>query len=471
MKQFDIVVLGGGPGGYVAAIRAAQLGRTVAVIERDKLGGTCLHRGCTPSKAMLRSAEVYHSIRHSAEYGIETEGSRLRLELVHARKNTIIEQLHKGVQFLMKKNRIEVLHGHGRIVSVPGKEGSPGVIAVAAAGEESDIAFDNLIIATGSRPRSLPGLAIDGKYVITSEEALEMDALPASVVILGGGAIGVEWASMLNDFGVEVTIVEFEGRLLPLEDADVSKELQRLFAKRGIKVLTGAKLLPESLKTGPHGIYVQAEQAAGLKELSADKLLVAVGREANVAGFGLEQTGVHIERGVIAVDGAMRTAEPNIYAIGDVIGGLQLAHAASHEGLCAVEAIAGTHPEPIDLTLVPRCIYGRPEIASVGVTEQQAVERGHEVKTGKFSFKGIGKSLVYGASDGFVKVVADARDNAILGVHMIGPHVTDYIGEASLAQLLGATTLQVGKMIHPHPTLSEIIGEAMLAVDRAAIHM
>jgi dihydrolipoamide dehydrogenase len=390
---------------------------------------------------------------------------------VHARKKTIVEQLHKGVQYLMKKNSIEVVYGHGRIVSVPGNEDSPGVIAVTAAGEESHIAFDNLIIATGSRPRSLPGLVIDGKYVITSEEALDLDTLPASIVILGGGAIGVEWASMLNDFGVEVTIVEFEGRLLPLEDADVSKELQRLFAKRGIKVLTGAKLLPESLETGTQGINVQVEQAAGLKVLTADKLLVAVGREANVVGFGLEQTGVRLERGVIAVNEAMRTDVPNIYAIGDVIGGLQLAHVASHEGICAVETIAGKHPEPIDLTLVPRCIYGRPEIASVGITEQQAAERGHEVKTGKFSFKGIGKSLIYGSSDGFVKVVADARDNAILGVHMIGPHVTDYIGEASLAQLLGATTLQVGKMIHPHPTLSEIIGEAMLAADGAAIHM
>ncbi len=421
---------------------------------------------------MLRSAEVYHTIRHGVDYGIETEGSRLRFDLVHARKRAIVEQLHKGIQYLMKKNRIEVYQGHGQIVSVTSEEDTNGVIEVIdAAGEARLIGYGDLIIATGSRPRSLPGLAVEGSDILTSEEALEMDVLPASMIIVGGGAIGVEWASMLNDFGVEITIVEFADRLLPLEDADISKELQRLFTKRGIKVLTGAELQPQSLDIGPHGVRVHVEQASGIKGLSAERLLVAVGRQANVEGFGLERTGVQIERGVISVDSAMRTAAPHVYAIGDCIGGLQLAHAASHEGICAVEEIAGLQPDPIDDLRVPRCIYGRPEIASVGMTERQAIERGHNVRIGKFSFKGIGKSLVYGVSDGFVKVVSDARDHAILGIHMIGPHVTDYIGEGALAQLLGATTLQVGKMIHPHPTLSEIIGEAMLAANGGAIHM
>jgi len=472
MPQYDVVVLGGGPGGYVAAIRAAQLGKTAAVVEQEKLGGTCLHRGCIPSKALLRSAEVYHTIRHGLSFGIETEGSRLRFELVQTRKQAIVEQLHKGIQFLMKKNRVDVYHGCGEIVSTPGGEGGQGVIAVTdASGKAKQVIFGDLIIATGSRPRSLPGLSIDGTLVMTTEEALKMEALPASMIILGGGVIGVEWASMMNDFGVEVTIVEYADRLLPLEDAEISKELQRLFAKRGIKVYAGAKLLPQTLEIGPHGVRMQAERANGTQELSAERMLVAVGRQANVEGFGLERTQIRIERGVIAVNASMRTDEPHVYAVGDCIGGLQLAHAASHEGIVAAESIAGRSHEPLDDMRIPRCIYGRPEIASVGLTEQQAVERGHEVKTGKFSFKGIGKSLIHGSSDGFVKVVADARDDALLGVHMIGPHVTDYIGEAELAQLLGATTMQLGRMIHPHPTLSEIIGEATLAVHGAAIHM
>ncbi len=467
MQNFGVVVLGGGPGGYVSAIRAAQLGKKVAVIERDKLGGTCLHKGCTPSKAMLRSAEVYNTILHSEDYGIEIENKRLRLDLVHSRKRAIVEQLHKGVQFLMKKNGINVYAGHGQIVSVGGDYG--GIITVQGNTGEERISFDDLIIATGSRPRSLPGLTVDGTRILTSEEALEMTDLPHSIVILGGGAIGVEWASMLSDFGVDVTIVESADRLLPQEDTDISKELQRLFAKRGIKVLTGAKLVLES--SGPDGFLVKIEQTPGIKKLRTEKLLIAVGRQANIEGFGLENTNIRIEKDVIQVNSVMQTSEPHIYAIGDCIGRLQLAHVASHEGICAVENIVNKNANPIDYTLVPRCVYGRPEIASVGLTEAQAIQRGLSVKTGKFSFKAIGKSLVFGSSDGFVKVVVNRIDHAILGVHMIGPQVTNYIGETALAQLLGATSVQVGKMIRPHPTLSEIIGEAMLAAEGEAIHM
>lgn len=472
MKIYDVMILGGGPGGYTAAVRAAQIGHTVAIIEQDKLGGTCLHKGCIPSKALLRSAEVFETMKRSLGYGIETEGTRLRFDLVQKRKSAIVEQLYKGIQFLMKKNRVDVYSGQGSITAEKQMEECNGVVTVNSSDEEQlRVGYRKLIIATGSRPRSLPGLHPDGTFVLSSNEALEMEKLPASMLIIGGGVIGVEWVSMLNDFGIEVTVVEYADRLLPTEDTDISRELQRLYAKRGIKVLTGAQLLVETLEIVDGRVHVQVQQGDNVKDLMADKILVAVGRLANVTGFGLEHTEVCIERDIIVVDDNMCTADPHIYAIGDVTGGLQLAHVASHEGIIAIEHLSGLQVEHIDNSRVPRCIYGRPEIASVGLTERQATERGHEVKTGKFSFKGIGKALVYGEADGFVKVVADSRNDEIVGVHMIGPHVTEYISEASLAQLLGATTMQIGKMIHPHPTMSEIIGEAMLASNGSAIHM
>ncbi len=468
--QYDIVVLGGGIGGYTAAIRAAQLGKSVAVVERDKLGGTCLHRGCIPSKSLLRSAEVFSMMKDSGRYGVSAASVTLDFGRVQERKTEIVSQLHRGLESLMKKNKIDVIQGSGRIIGPSIFSPKSGAVAVEKAdGETETLVPDHLIIATGSRPRLLPGLPVDGKVVMTSDDALLLDKLPESIVIVGGGAIGAEWASMLNDFGVKVTIVEFEERLLPQEDEDISKELARLFTKRGIQALTGAKLLVDSVRTGEDGVVLSAEHKGNNIELKAEKMLVCIGRQANVDNIGVENTDIRVERNVIQVNSYMQTTEPHIYAIGDVNGGLQLAHVAAHEGILAVEHIAGLDVRPIAGHNVPRCVYTRPEIASVGWTEKQAADRGHDVKIGRFPFQAIGKALVAGEADGFVKVIADRKTNDILGVHMIGAHVTDYISEAALAQLLEATPWEVGETIHPHPTLSEALGEAMLAVDGKAI--
>jgi dihydrolipoamide dehydrogenase len=472
MKQFDIVILGGGTGGYVAAIRAAQLGKSVCIVERDKLGGTCLHRGCIPSKALLRSAELYATMQHGDEFGIESEALTLNFSKVQLRKQKIVEQLHAGVQYLMKKNKIEVIYGNGRIVGPSIFSPKSGAVAIEKAdGEMETILPQHLIIATGSRPRTLPGLP-KIEQIMTSDEALLLEQLPKSIVIVGGGVIGIEWASMFSDFGVQVTVLEFAGRILPTEDEDISKEMTRVLKKRKVQVVTGVKVIADRVTLGDDGlVVVQAEKNGELHTYTADKMLVSVGRQANAANIGLENTDIKVASGIIQVNEHYQTDEPHIYAIGDVIGGLQLAHVASHEGILAVEHSAGLAVHALQAHLVPRCTYSRPEVASVGWTEAQAREQGADVKTGKFNFKAIGKALIFGESDGFVKVVADAKTNDILGVHMVGPHVTDQIAEAALAQLLDATPWEIGQMIHPHPTLSEIVGEAMLAVDNRAIGM
>jgi dihydrolipoamide dehydrogenase len=469
-KHYDVVVLGGGTGGYVAAIRAAQLGKTVAVVEKDKLGGTCLHRGCIPTKALLRSAELAAAMRDSEQFGISAGPVAVHFDKVLERKQRIVDQLHRGVQYLMKKNKIDVYEGNGRVIGPSIFSPKSGAVAVELSdGETETLIPQQLIIATGSRPRLLPGMEANGEQLMTSDHALQMENLPRSIVIIGGGVIGVEWASMLQDFGVEVTVVEYDNRLVPHEDAEISRELQRIFRSRGINMVTGAKVLAETIRWDAEGVSLQAEQNNGVVELRAEKVMVSVGRQANVEGLGLENTDVKLERGVIRVNEYMQTTESHIYAIGDVNGGVQLAHAASHEGILAVEHFWGHNPEPYAQHLIPRCIYGRPEIASVGWTEEQAVGKGYEVTTGKFTFKALGKALVHGDADGFVKVVADRKTNDILGVHMIGAQVTDLISEAALAQLLNATPWEVGSAIHPHPTMSEALMEAMLAVDGKAI--
>ncbi|OMF11075.1 dihydrolipoyl dehydrogenase [Paenibacillus amylolyticus] len=469
----DVAILGGGTGGYVAAIRAAQLGKQVVIIEKDKLGGTCLHRGCIPSKALLKSAEVYAEIQESETYGIETAGATLVFPKVQARKDAIVEQLHQGVQYLMKKNKIQVVHANGRVIGPSIFSPQSGAVAVEFEdGEMDTVVPTNLIIATGSRPRVLPGLEPDGKFIMSSDEALRMDELPASLIIVGGGVIGLEWASMLNDFGVEITVVEAAAHVLPAEDEDVAREMQRLLGKRGVRFLTGAKVLTETYSTDQEGIQIDVQLGDNKQEtLRAEKMLVSVGRQANVENIGLENTDIKLERGFIAVNQQLQTGEGHIYAIGDCIGGLQLAHAASHEGILAVNHLAGETVHAVESHRIPRCVYTRPEAASVGFTEREAKERGYELKTGKFPFSAIGKSLIHGSRDGFVKVIADAKTNDILGVHMIGTHVTELIAEASLAQMLDATPWEVGQTIHPHPSLSEIMGEAMLAVDGKAIGM
>jgi len=469
-EQYDVVVLGGGIGGYTAAIRAAQLGKNVAIVEKHKLGGTCLHRGCIPSKTLLKSAELYAAMKNSAEFGISASDVALDFGKVQERKLRLVDQLTKGLDYLMKKNKIRVVYGHGRIIGPSIFSPRSGSVAVEKEdGEIETLVNDHLIIATGSQPRNLPGLETDGERIMTSDEALRMEKLPESILIVGGGAIGVEWASMLNDFGVRVTVIEYENRLIPAEDEEISRELERLLKKRGVRIVTGAKIVPDTLVKNGKGLVVQAERKGGREEFAAEKMLVSVGRQAAIHDIGLENTGVKVERGLIKVNSAMQTAEGHIYAVGDVIGGPQLAHAAAHEGLIAAEHLAGRQTEGYASHRVPRCIYARPEIASVGWTEQQAVELGYDVKTGKFPFRALGKALIEGDAEGFVKVVADRKTNDLLGVHMIGPHVTNYISEAALAQLLDATPWEVGQTIHPHPTLSESLFEAMLAVDDMAI--
>lgn len=470
-QEFDLVVLGGGTGGYVAAIRASQLGMKVAIVEKEKLGGTCLHRGCIPSKALLRSAEVFATLKEADKFGVTAGEVGYDFAKIQGRKQGIIDQLYKGIQYLMKKGSITVFEGFGRVMGPSIFSPQAGAVRIEKEnGEQEMIVPRFLLLATGSRPRTLPGLAIDGSYVVTSDEALQWEELPKSVVIVGGGVIGIEWASMLNDFGVEVTVVEYADRILPLEDEEVSKEMARLLKKRKVNIVTSAKVLPESLEKGEGRIMIQAETADGVHSFEAQKLLVSVGRQANVENIGLEATEIKVERGAVVVNEFYQTAEPHIYAIGDMIGGLQLAHVASHEGILAVEHMAGQHPHPMDYTKVPKCTYSRPEVANVGLTEKEAREQGYDVKVGKFSFKPLGKALVHGENDGFVKVVADAKTNDLLGVHMIGPHVTDMISEAGLARVLDATPWEIGMAIHPHPTLSEALMEAALAVDGKAIH-
>lgn len=470
-EEYDLVILGGGTGGYVAAIRAAQLGLKTAVVEKGKLGGTCLHKGCIPSKALLRSAEVFATAKRSEEFGIVTGEVTVNFEKVQERKGRIVDQLHKGVQHLMKQGKIDVFEGTGRILGPSIFSPMPGTISVEMNnGSDNEMLIPkNVIIATGSRPRTLPGLEVDGNQILTSDEALVLEQLPASIIIVGGGVIGIEWASMMADFGVEVTVVEYADRILPTEDKEISREMQRLMKKRGIKLVTGAKVLPETLKK-ENEVVIQAELKGNRKEFRAEKLLVSVGRQANTEGIGLENTEIQIENGFIKINEFYQTKESHIYAIGDCIGGLQLAHVASHEGLCAVEHIVGENPSPINENLVPKCVYSSPEVASIGLTEDEAISKGFNVKVGKFSFRAIGKALVFGESDGFVKMIADKDSNDLLGVHMIGPHVTDLISEAGLAKVLDATPWEIGQTIHPHPTLSEAIGEAALAVDGKAIH-
>jgi dihydrolipoamide dehydrogenase len=464
IKEYDVVIVGGGTGGYVAAIRASQLGLKAAIVEKGKLGGTCLHAGCIPTKALLRSAEVYANTKNAEEYGVIAPEVGFDFSKVQARKEGITDRLFKGVQHLMKKGKIDVYEGTGKILNT--KE-----ILVELNNEEQEVLLNskNIVIATGSRPRTLPGLEADGKYVMTSDEALQMEELPKSIIIVGGGVIGMEWASLLVDFGVAVTVIEYADRILPTEDKDVSKEIQRLMKKKGVKVVTGAKVLPETIEKGD-GVSIKAEHKEKETLFSAEKLLVSVGRASNIEGIGLENMPIELNRGSIYTNEFYQTTEPGIYAIGDVIGGLQLAHVASHEGIIAIEQIAGKNPSPLDYTLVSKCVYCSPEVASVGLTEEQAKEKGYQVKTGKFSFRAIGKALVFGESDGFVKLVVEEGTNKLLGTHMVGPHVTDMITEAALAQVLEATAMDIAHTIHPHPTLSEAIGEAALAVDGKEIH-
>lgn len=471
---YDLVILGGGTGGYVAAIRASQLGLKTAIVEKEKLGGTCLHKGCIPSKALLRSAEVYRVVKDDAfKFGIEVSGVSLQFDKVQERKRQVVEQLFQGVERLIDKGKIDVFYGIGRMLGPSIFSPLPGTISVEMADGSENVMLisTNVIIATGSSPRGIDGIDVDGSIVMNSDHALQMETLPTSILIVGGGVIGVEWASMLHDFGVEVTILEYGSRILATEDEDVSREMERLLKKRGIRIVTQAKLLTESFVKTDQVIQVNVEVNGNLQWFEAERMLISIGRVANTEGIGIENTDIEIESGYIKVRESYQTKEPHIYAIGDCIGGMQLAHVASHEGIAAIEHIVHYTVQPLSLQKIPRCVYSYPEIASIGLTEAQAKQQGFHVKTGKFPFKGVGKAVVYGESDGFVKMVVDSKTNDVLGVHMVGPHVTDMISEVALANLLDATPWEIGKTIHPHPSLSEAIGEAAVAVEGRAIHM
>ncbi|ARF15906.1 dihydrolipoyl dehydrogenase [Sporosarcina ureae] len=473
-KEYDVVILGGGTGGYVAAIRAAQLGLTTAIVEKSKLGGTCLHSGCIPSKAMLKSAEVYRVTREEAnEFGVNTGEVSLDFSQVQKRKGNIVDQLHTGIKGLMKKGKIDVYQGTGRILGASIFSPMPGTISVEMdSGNENEILIlKNLVIATGSKPRSLPGLDVDEQSVMTSDGALLMNALPSSITIIGGGVIGIEWASMLVDFGVDVTVMDRLEQILATEDREVAVAMHKALAKRGVKFILGAEILTESLQKNDSEVTISYKLGEEEQSITSEKILVSVGRAPVIDDIGLQNTDIQVENGSIQTNTHYQTKDDHIYAIGDVIGGLQLAHVAEHEGLHAIEHIAGKQVDPIDYDLVPRCVYSYPETAAVGVTEQQAKDRGFDVKIGKFPFMANGKALVNGHADGFVKIIVDQQTNDIIGVHMMGSHVTDLISEAGLAMVMNAIPWEISSAIHPHPTLSEAFSEAALAVEGLAIHM
>lgn len=469
----DVAVLGGGTGGYIAAIRAAQAGKQVVIIEQDKLGGTCLHRGCIPSKALLRSAELYAQMKNSEEYGIASSEVTLLYPKVQQRKQAIVDQLHKGVQALMRKNKIQVLEGRGRVIGPSIFSPKSGAVAVELNNDEMETVVPaNLIIATGSRPRTLTGLRPDGVRVLSSDEALTLEELPASILIVGGGVIGVEWASLLHDFGVQVTLVEAADQLLPSEDSEISRELCKQLERRGVTVMTGVKVLADTYESTEQGIQISIQNGDKNERLEAEKILVSIGRQANVENIGLENTDIALTKeGYIRVNEHMQTTEPHIYAIGDCIGGLQLAHAASHEGLIAVGHLNGEPSHSYSESQVPRCVYTRPEVASVGYTEQEAKKKGRNTKTSKVPFAAIGKALVQGEKEGFLKLVVDADTEDLIGVQIIGAHATELIAQAVLAQLLDATAWEIGQTVFAHPSLSEIFGEAALAVDGRALNL
>jgi dihydrolipoamide dehydrogenase len=468
-QRFDLLILGGGMS-YVGAIRAAQLGLSVGVVERDRLGGTCLNRGCIPSKALLETADLLHRVtEQGAEFGLAGhDGISLDYAALGTRRDAVIEKHVGGVEFLMKKNKVTVLRGTGALTG-------PTTVRVSGgdAGEVEATAT-NLILATGSAPRSLPGLEPDGERIITSDEALTRNDVPGRVTIVGAGAIGVEWASMYRDFGSEVTLVEFADRIVPLEDPEIGKELARVFKRRGIAIHAGSTIDPETLQKGDDGVsFTVATKDGGKRtDLTADVILIAVGRRPLTEGIGLEEIeGLTLERGYVKVDEFMRTGVPNLYAIGDIVPGFALAHVASHEAVVAVEHLAGHDPEPVRMDLMPRVTFCRPQIGSVGWTEEEATAAGHTVKTGSFPFRALGKATIVGEVDGFAKFVADAETGVLLGAHLIGPHAGDLLAEPTLARLVEGTAAEIAMSVHAHPTLTEVLAEAALAVDGAPIHI
>jgi dihydrolipoamide dehydrogenase len=471
----DLVVLGAGTGGYAAAFRASQLGLRTALVDEDKIGGTCLHRGCIPAKALLESAAFHERLRHAGDFGFRLGGeTTIDYAQIAKRRDQIVTRMWKGVQTLIKKYDVTWVQGRGRLdgatrvhVQLAGEDGTPG------AGGERVLNATDVILATGSRVKSLPGLEPDGRRIVTSDDVLRMDTMPGSVIVVGAGAVGVEFASMYHDLGASVTLLEYLPAVVPLEDRDVSRELERSFSRRGIRVMTNARFDPAAVMANDDGVRLtvgpEGKEATGI---TAEMLLVATGRAANVEDVGLETTSAEVDRGIVRVDGFMRTREPHLYAIGDIVGGLQLAHTAAHEGIIAAHTIAGdADVHPMDYVKQPRATYCRPEVASVGFTEQQCEERGLPVKVGRMPFQAVAKALIGGEYEGFVKIIGHAETDETLGIHVIGPHATDLIAEASLGLSLEATPWEIGATTHPHPTLSEAIGEAAMALDKRSINI
>ena len=452
----DVVILGGGMGGYPAAIRAAQLGLKVTLVEADKLGGTCLHIGCIPTKALLESSELYHRVSaRGKEFGVDAQNVTFDYPRIAARRDAVVSQLYKGVQYLMKKNKIEVVAGSGRLRD-------RNTVEVGA----KQLKAKNLIVATGSVVKPLPGIEFDGEFVISSDNATLSTKVPESICIIGAGAVGVEFATLYSQLGVKVTLLEGLDRLVPLEDEEISKEMLTAFKKAGIDCRLSAKV--KGAKKARGGVSVDTEHG----EVWANQLLIAVGRAPRSKDIGLEQAGVEMHpNGFIKVDEWMRTSVESIHAIGDVVGGYLLAHAAAHEGMTAVEDVANQRVAPMEQELVTRCTYSHPQIASVGLSEHQAKEKGHEVKVGRFPFSALGRAIIHGETGGFAKLVADAKTGRLLGAHIVGPNATELIAEPALTQLFQGDAWELGRNIHPHPTLSEAVMEAALAVDGHAIHI
>ena len=462
-KKYDLLVLGSGPGGYVAAIRASQLGKKVGVIEKESLGGICLNWGCIPTKALLKSANVFEYISHAEDYGITVKDAKADFKAMVKRSRDVADGMSKGIQFLFKKNKIDAIMGFGKLK--PGKK----IEVTDDKGKVETYSADDIIIATGGRSRELPSLPIDNKKIIGYRKAMTLDKLPKKMVVVGSGAIGVEFAYFYNALGVDVTIVEFLPRIVPVEDEEVSKQLARTFKKAGMTIMTSSEVT--KVDTKGKGCKATVKTKKGEEVIECDIVLSAVGISTNIEGIGLEDIGVATDKGKVLVDDYYKTNIPGIYAIGDIVHGPALAHVASAEGIICVEKIAGEDPEPLDYNNLPGCTYCSPEIASVGYTEAQAKEEGYDVKVGKFPFSASGKASAAGAKDGFVKVIFDAKYGEFLGAHMIGANVTEMIAEVVAARKLETTGHEIIKSVHPHPTMSEAVMEAAAAAYDEVIHI
>ena len=461
--NYDVIVLGSGPGGYVTAIRASQLGMKTAVIEKESLGGVCLNWGCIPTKALLKSANVYEYINHAEDYGIKVSSHKADFSAVVKRSRSVAEKMSGGVQFLMKKNKIDVIMGTGKVK--PGKN----IEVTNEKGEKKDYTAKNIIIATGARSRQLPNLEQDGKQIIGYREAMVLPKMPKKMVIVGSGAIGVEFAYFYNAMGVDVTVVEYLPNIVPVEDIDVSKQLEKTFKKKGMNIMTNSSV--EKVEKSSKGCEVHVKTKKGMETLNCDVVLSAVGIQPNIENIGLEETGIVVDAGKIVVNDYYETNIPGYYAIGDVVPGQALAHVASAEGITCVEKIAGQNPEPIDYNNIPGCTYCSPEIASVGMTEKAAIEAGYELKVGKFPFSASGKASAAGHNDGFIKLIFDAKYGELLGGHMIGANVTEMIAEIVALRKLETTGHELIKTVHPHPTMSEAVMEAAAAAYDEVIHI